>query len=196
MAIYNVGERDIGTVSVILASFGILAANMTDIDAMGIPDAEGDPTTSSDGRKKYRAESHCTTWVSYLRTKPHTGTWPMKEVCWKRTFFLENDPRVVFFLGGERCKPGPNQGVVQLVICKRNKINTGCCGLNNRAICLSARHHHGGGDTKQMGSKRRTWAVSPWEIHFFWLRQLYTNLKWAKPWAKARAGGLQAPEVR
>jgi hypothetical protein len=66
MAIYNVGERDIGTVSVILASFGILAANMTDIDAMGIPDAEGDPTTSSDGRKKYRAESHCTTWVSYL----------------------------------------------------------------------------------------------------------------------------------
>ena len=63
MAIYNVGERDIGTVSVILASFGILAANMTDIDAMGIPDAEGDPTTSSDGRKKYRAESYCPIWV-------------------------------------------------------------------------------------------------------------------------------------
>jgi hypothetical protein len=33
MAIYNVGERDIETVRVILASFGIFAANMMDIDA-------------------------------------------------------------------------------------------------------------------------------------------------------------------
>jgi hypothetical protein len=57
MAIYDVGERDIGAVRVILASFGIFAANMTDIDAMGIPDPEGhtrhiDGWRSSDGRKK------------------------------------------------------------------------------------------------------------------------------------------------
>jgi hypothetical protein len=50
---------------------------------------------------------------------------------------------------------------------------------------MSARRHHGGG-RYQMGSKRRTWVVSPWEIHFFWLRQLYTNLQWAKTWVKAR----------
>jgi hypothetical protein len=28
--------------------------------------------------------------------------------------------------------------------------------------------------------------VSPWEVRFFGLRQLYTNLQWAKTWAKAR----------
>jgi hypothetical protein len=38
MAIYNVGERGIDIVRVVLASYGIFAANMTDIDAMGIPD--------------------------------------------------------------------------------------------------------------------------------------------------------------
>jgi hypothetical protein len=36
MAIYNVGERDIETVRVVLASFVIFAANMMDIDAMGM----------------------------------------------------------------------------------------------------------------------------------------------------------------
>jgi hypothetical protein len=81
----------------------------------------------------------------YLRTKPHTGTWPMKEIRWTRSFFLENNPQIVNFLGGERCKPGPNQGAVQLVIYKRNKINIGCCGLNHRAGGLSARRPHGGG---------------------------------------------------
>ena len=40
MAIYNVGERDIANVRVILASYGIFAVNMADIDAMGIPDPE------------------------------------------------------------------------------------------------------------------------------------------------------------
>jgi hypothetical protein len=76
------------------------------------------------------------------------------------------------------------------VIYRRNKTNTGCCGLNNRARCLSARRHHGGGDTK--GSKRRTWAgVSPWETHFFLLRQLYTNLQWAKPGRKPGGGCMR-----
>jgi hypothetical protein len=68
MAIYNVGERYIGTVRVILASYGIFAANMADIDAMEIPDPEGhqrhiDDWKSNDGRRKYRAESHCPIWV-------------------------------------------------------------------------------------------------------------------------------------
>jgi hypothetical protein len=30
--------------------------------------------------------------------------------------FFENNPQVVKLLGGKRCKPGPNQGVVQLVM--------------------------------------------------------------------------------
>ena len=41
MAVYNLGERGIEIVRVILASYGIFAANMMDIDAMGIPDPEG-----------------------------------------------------------------------------------------------------------------------------------------------------------
>jgi hypothetical protein len=63
MAIYNVGERGAGTVRVILAPFGIFAANMADIDAMGIPDPKGhtrhtDDWRSNDGRKKSKAESY------------------------------------------------------------------------------------------------------------------------------------------
>jgi hypothetical protein len=54
MAIYNVGERDIGTVRVILASFGIFAADMADIDAMGIPDPEGHTRHVDDWRSTFR----------------------------------------------------------------------------------------------------------------------------------------------
>jgi hypothetical protein len=68
MAIYNAGERDIGTVRVILASYGIFAASMADIDAMGVPDPEGHHRhiadwKSNDGGRKYRAESYCPIWV-------------------------------------------------------------------------------------------------------------------------------------
>jgi hypothetical protein len=58
--------------------------------------------------------------------------------------------------------------------------------------CLSARHHPGGGGRYQyqMGSKRRTRAVGPWEVHLFSRpRQLYTDLQWAKTGAKAQWGG-------
>jgi hypothetical protein len=68
MAIFNVGERDIANARVILASFGIFAVDMTDIDAMGIHDPEGhhrhiDDWRSSDGRKKSKAEAYCPVWV-------------------------------------------------------------------------------------------------------------------------------------
>jgi hypothetical protein len=43
MAIFNVGERDISNVRVILASFGIFAIDMADIDAMGIHDPQRPP---------------------------------------------------------------------------------------------------------------------------------------------------------
>jgi hypothetical protein len=64
MAIYNVGERDISNVRIILASYGIFAVDMADIDAMGIKDPEGhhrhiDDWRSNDGRKKSKAESCC-----------------------------------------------------------------------------------------------------------------------------------------
>jgi hypothetical protein len=41
MAIYNAGDRYVEAARVILAPFGIFAANMMDIDAMGILDPEG-----------------------------------------------------------------------------------------------------------------------------------------------------------
>jgi hypothetical protein len=68
MAIFNVRERDISNVRVVLASFGIFAIDMTDIDAMGIHDPEGhsrhiDDWRSNGGRKKSKAESHCPVWV-------------------------------------------------------------------------------------------------------------------------------------
>jgi hypothetical protein len=69
MVIFNVGERDISNVRVILASFGIFAIDMADIDAMGIRDPEGhsrhtDDWRSGDGRKKSKAEAYCQVWVS------------------------------------------------------------------------------------------------------------------------------------
>jgi hypothetical protein len=52
MAIYNVGERDIANVRVILASFGIFAVDMTDIDAMGIHDPEGHPKATQGAERE------------------------------------------------------------------------------------------------------------------------------------------------
>jgi hypothetical protein len=41
MVAWGLGEKDIQAVRVILASYGIYAANMMDIDAMGVPGPEG-----------------------------------------------------------------------------------------------------------------------------------------------------------
>ena len=41
MVVWNFGEKDIKTIRVILAANGIYAVDMTDIDAMGIPDPGG-----------------------------------------------------------------------------------------------------------------------------------------------------------
>ena len=64
MVVYSLGEKDIQTVRVILASYGIFAANMMDIDAMGIPDPEGhsrhiDDWGSGDGKTESRASACC-----------------------------------------------------------------------------------------------------------------------------------------
>jgi hypothetical protein len=68
MVVYNLGGKDIHIVRVILASFGIFAANMMDIDAMRIPDPEGhsrhiDDWRSGDGKTEYKASAYCTIWV-------------------------------------------------------------------------------------------------------------------------------------
>jgi hypothetical protein len=60
MVIYNLGEKDIQSARVVLASFGIFAANMGDIDAMGIPDPEEhsrhiEDWKSNDGKTEYKA---------------------------------------------------------------------------------------------------------------------------------------------
>ena len=68
MVVYNLGEKDIQTVRVILVSYGIYAANMMDIDAMGISDPEGhfrhiDDWRSNDGRTGPKAAAWCSVWV-------------------------------------------------------------------------------------------------------------------------------------
>jgi hypothetical protein len=99
MAIYNVGERDIVNVRVILASFGIFAVDMTDIMRWGFMtrrDIIGTLMTSH-GRKKSKAESYCPVWVfedqacnrNLIYEKDPLGAW--KEI--------ENKPRVVIFFG-------------------------------------------------------------------------------------------------
>jgi hypothetical protein len=69
MVVYNLGEKDIQAVRVILASYGIYAANMMDIDAMGSTSGpEGhsrhtDDWRSNDGRTEPKAAACCSVWV-------------------------------------------------------------------------------------------------------------------------------------
>jgi hypothetical protein len=103
MAIYNVGEKDISNVRVILASFGIFAVDMAEIDAMGIKDPEGhhghiDDWRSSDGRKKSRAESHCPVWVFEDQACNRNMIYEKDPLeAWKE---IEKKPRIVKYLGG------------------------------------------------------------------------------------------------
>jgi hypothetical protein len=65
MVLYNLREKGIQIVRVVLASFGIFAANMVDINAMGIPDPEGhsrhtDDWRSGDGKTESKASAYCT----------------------------------------------------------------------------------------------------------------------------------------
>jgi hypothetical protein len=94
---------------------------MTDIDAMGIPDPEGhtrhtDDWRSSDGRKKSKAESYCPIWVFEDQATYRNMACAYERDPLEAWIFFENDPQVVKFLGGERRKPGPNQGIAQLVM--------------------------------------------------------------------------------
>jgi hypothetical protein len=68
MVVWNFGEKDIKTIRVILAAHGIYAADMADIDAMGIPDPEGhyihiDDWKSNDGRTGYKPGPYCPIWL-------------------------------------------------------------------------------------------------------------------------------------
>ena len=104
------------------ASFGIYAANMMDIDAMEIPDPEGhsrhtDDRRSDDGKTEYKASAYCTVRAQsgFLRTRCHKGTLHTKLIhrLWKK---IADSPQIVKFLGGERCKPKPNIGAIQVVL--------------------------------------------------------------------------------
>jgi hypothetical protein len=69
MTAYSIGEEDIQIVRTALAANGIYAANVVDIDAMGIPDPEGhsrhvDDRGSDDGRTQSMPQS------GFMRTKP------------------------------------------------------------------------------------------------------------------------------
>jgi hypothetical protein len=68
MVVWNFGEEDIKAIRVILAAHGIYAADMTDIDAMGVPGPEGhyrhtDEWKSNDGRTEYKPAAYCPIWV-------------------------------------------------------------------------------------------------------------------------------------
>jgi hypothetical protein len=68
MAVYNLGDAGIGVVRVILASCGIFAANMVDIDAMGTL-MTGDLAMG----KRNPGLQH-TAQYGVLRTRHRTGT--------------------------------------------------------------------------------------------------------------------------
>ena len=68
MVVWNFGEKDIKTIRVILAANGIYAVDMTDIDAMGIPDPGGycrhiDDWKSNDGREAQKPGAYCSIWL-------------------------------------------------------------------------------------------------------------------------------------
>ena len=68
LVVWNFGEKDIKTIRVILAANGIYAVDMTDIDAMGIPDPGGycrhiDDWKSNDGREARKPGAHCSIWL-------------------------------------------------------------------------------------------------------------------------------------
>jgi hypothetical protein len=59
LVVWNFGEKGIKTIRVVLAANGIYAVDMTDIDAMGIPDPGGycrhtDDWKSNDGREAHK----------------------------------------------------------------------------------------------------------------------------------------------
>jgi hypothetical protein len=86
MGAYNLGEKDIQTVRAILASYGIYAANMMDIDAMGIPGPEGhsrhiDDWRSNDGSTEPKAAAYCSVWVFEDHRHPTGTLW----LDWART---------------------------------------------------------------------------------------------------------------
>jgi hypothetical protein len=108
MVVYNLGEKDIQTVRVILVSYGIYAANMMDIDAMGISDPEGhfrhiDDWRSNDGRTEPRAAAYCSVWVFEDQASHRNITYEIDPLeAWKKN---ADSPQIVKFLGGERFKP-------------------------------------------------------------------------------------------
>ena len=68
LVVWNFGEKDIKTIRVILAANGIYAIDMTDIDAMGIPDPGGycrhiDDWKSNDGREAQKPGAYCSIWL-------------------------------------------------------------------------------------------------------------------------------------
>jgi hypothetical protein len=68
LVVWNFGEKDMKTIRVIPAANGIYAVDMTDIDAMGIPDPGGYPRhtddwKSNDGREAHKPGAHCPIWL-------------------------------------------------------------------------------------------------------------------------------------
>jgi hypothetical protein len=104
---------------VILASYGIYAANIMGIDAVGISGPEGhsrhtDDWGSNDGRTEPKAAAHCSVWVYEDQASHRNITYEMGPLgAWKK---IADSPQVVKSLRGERCKPKPNIGAIQVVL--------------------------------------------------------------------------------
>jgi hypothetical protein len=68
------------------------------------------------GERQYRAESYCQIWVF-----EDQATYTYRNMVYERDLLEarkknEDNPQIFFFVGGERRKPGPSQGAVQLVM--------------------------------------------------------------------------------
>jgi hypothetical protein len=80
--VWNFGEEDMKATRVILAANGIYAVDMTDIDAMGIPDPEGYPRhtddwKSNDGREAYKPGPYCPIWLHEDQASSRNITYEM-----------------------------------------------------------------------------------------------------------------------
>ena len=82
LVVWNFGEEDMKATRVILAANGIYAVDMTDIDAMGIPDPEGHPKhiddwKSNDGREAHKPGPYCPIWLHEDQASSRNITYEM-----------------------------------------------------------------------------------------------------------------------
>jgi hypothetical protein len=69
---------------------------------------------SNDGRTEPKAAAHCSVWVFEDQASHRDIAYEIDPLgAWEK---IADSPRAVKFLGGGRCKPKPNIGVIQIAL--------------------------------------------------------------------------------